>query len=51
VKVPVEENTDECNALVKKFIEEKLTLLKGAGIIRRIRMFRSPELQALLVKP
>jgi len=48
VKVPVEENTDECNALVKKFIEEKLTLLRGAGIIRRIRLFRSPEVQTML---
>ena len=50
MKVPVEENTNECNALVKKFIEEKLVLLKGAGIMRRIRLFRSPEVQALLVE-
>jgi hypothetical protein len=48
VRVPVEENTNECNALVKKFIEEKLTLLKGPGIIRRLRLVRSPEVQALL---
>lgn len=47
IKVPVEENTNECNALVKKFIEEKLALLKGADIARRFRLVRSPEVQSL----
>lgn len=50
VKVPVEENANECNTLVKKFIEEKLALLKGVGMMKRIRLLRSLEVQALLVE-